>query len=162
LFLPPFHTFSVQIDRFGLLLFNLEKSNRNLERRTRMRLSDFSSHNWLTPREKRNVIENLIGFEADLIKWDNKRQLPLKSGGKTDIYVNLRNARNCPRALPYIASIYRNPLTRLGVKSFVEVPDSVSCFAGHLSEMADLPYVTIREQAKAGREIGRASCRERV
>lgn len=111
----------------------------------------YSDHPWLTSWEQQEVIERLILFNADLIKWDNERSLPLKSGGKTDIYLNLRNARNNPSAIKFLAEVYRNPLIRLGVDRFVEVPDSVSCFAGMLSEKLGLPYLTIRKEAKEDR-----------
>lgn len=112
---------------------------------------DYSKHPWLTPWEQEEVIERLILFNADLIKWDNRRNLPLKSGGKTDIYVNLRNGRNCPASLKFLAQVYRNPLIRLNVQRFVEIPDSVSCFAGPLSALTGLPYLTIRKEAKKDR-----------
>lgn len=107
-----------------------------------------NSH-WLTPEEKENVCRNLIRYR--LVKWDNNRGLPLKSGGKTDIYINLREARSTPGAISYIARQFANPLFRLDPARFAEIPDSVSCFAGPLSELLQIPYVTIREQAKAGR-----------
>lgn len=104
---------------------------------------------WLTPWEQEEVIDALVRF--GLIKFDNNRNLPLKSGGTTDIYINLREARRNPEALKFLAKVFANPLKRLGVEQFVEVPDSVSCFAGLVSVETGLPYITIREQAKEGR-----------
>lgn len=104
---------------------------------------------WLTPSEQVVVCEALVNF--GLLKWSNNRDLPLKSGGMTDIYINLREARNNPRAIEFISQVFINPLQRLRVDSFVEVPDSVSCFAGPVSIAAGLPYITVREQSKEGR-----------
>jgi len=114
-------------------------------------MKKYSDHPWLTPWEQKEIIEKLIRFNVDLIKWDNNGTLPLKGGGKTDIYINLRNARNCPPAIEFLAKIYRTALLRLNINRFVEIPDSVSCFAGHLSILTSIPYLTIREQAKEGR-----------
>lgn len=110
--------------------------------------------NWLYPEEQREVVERLL--ELGLIKLDNARSLPLKKGGTTDIYINLRNARNDPRALRFISELFVPPMLRLGVKRFVEVPDSVSCFAGIISCQSGIPFLTIREQSKEGR-VGKAN-----
>ncbi|MDP3963360.1 MAG: orotidine-5'-phosphate decarboxylase [bacterium] len=104
---------------------------------------------WLDPAEQAEVCQKLLQYE--LMEFSNKRDLPLKKGGTTDIYINERNARNYPEAIDYLAKIYRNPLLRLGIDRFVEVPDSVSCFAGSLAQLTGIPYLTIREQAKVGR-----------
>ena len=104
---------------------------------------------WLTPWEQKEVCEKLVQF--GLIKWDNNRQLPLRSGNKTDIYINLREARKDPEALLWLGNLYTNPLRRLKPNRFAEMPDSVSCFAGILSVQTDIPYITIREEAKEGR-----------
>jgi orotidine-5'-phosphate decarboxylase len=109
----------------------------------------FPQEPWLTRTEQEELCEGLIHF--GLLKWDNKRSLPLKSGGKTDVYINLRDARNNPEAIEFITRFFSNPLLRLGFDRFVEVPDSVSCFAGPLSLRTGIPYLTIREQAKEGR-----------
>lgn len=120
---------------------------------------------WLAQWEKEKICRALLQY--DLLKWDNTRQLPLKSGGKTDIYINLRNARSSPEALMFLAQTFTNPMTRLSPDRFVEVPDSVSCFAGPLAIMADIPYITIREEAKNSRvakakTIGDYDSKERV
>lgn len=109
----------------------------------------FSNQPWLIGAEQRELCDGLIHF--NIIKWDNKRLLPLKSGGKTDVYINLRDARNDPKAIKFITHFFANPLRRLGIDRFVEVPDSVSCFAGPLSIETGIPYITIREQSKEGR-----------
>lgn len=105
--------------------------------------------NWLCDFEKDAVIETLVNH--GLVAFDNKRKLPLKKGGTTDIYIALRNARNHPEMLHYLAERYASPLYRLGVNRFIEIPDSVSCFAGPLAIETDLPYVTIRGESKEGR-----------
>lgn len=120
---------------------------------------------WLTPQEVAYVINELLQF--GLIKYSNARDLPLKSGGKTDIYINLREARSNPDAIAFLATVFFNPLLRLGIERFVEVPDSVSCFAGPLAIKSGLPYITVRESAKEGRVakakvIGRAGRGEKV
>jgi orotidine-5'-phosphate decarboxylase len=107
---------------------------------------------WLTSGEQEEVIDVLLGNE--LLKWDNAHKLPLKSGGTTDIYVNLRMMRNSPSALRYLARLFCNPLLRLGVNKFVEIPEAVSPLAGVLSSIINLPMVTIREEAKEGRVVG--------
>ncbi len=104
---------------------------------------------WLDPEEQEEVIRGLLHYE--LIRFSNKRDLPLKSGGKTDVYINLRDARNHPEAIGFVSRFFANPLRRLPIQRFVEVPDSVSCFAGTISQMTNLPYLTIREQAKESR-----------
>ncbi|MFA6446256.1 MAG: orotidine-5'-phosphate decarboxylase [Candidatus Paceibacterota bacterium] len=106
---------------------------------------------WLEPWERDEVIQTLLNSQGDVIKWDNNRKLPLKMGGTTDIYMNLRNARNDPKVLAMLVRMYENPLRRLGVQGFVEVPDGISCVAGPLALSMNIPYVTIREQAKDGR-----------
>jgi len=104
---------------------------------------------WLDPAEQRELVERLL--EWGLIKFSNRRDLPLKSGGKTDVYMNLRDARNHPDAIAFIARMFENPLRRLTPGRFIEVSDAMSCFAGPLSIATGIPYLTIREQAKEGR-----------
>ena len=104
---------------------------------------------WLFPEEHPEVVSRLL--EDKLLKFDNTRSLPLKSGGTTDVYINLRDARDRPAAIRFITDLFEIPLRRLNVSRFIEVPDSVSCFAGPLSIATNIPYVTIREQVKTGR-----------
>ena len=104
---------------------------------------------WLFPEEHRQVVQRLYDF--GLLKISNKRDLPLKSGGYTDVYINLRDARNNPEAIRFIAELFAIPLNRIRPDRFVEIPDSVSCFAGPLAIETRIPYLTIREQAKLGR-----------
>lgn len=96
-------------------------------------------------------------LEYQLVKFSNGRDLPLKSGGKTDVYINLRDARNNPRAIALIAQAFENPLRRLNPDRFIEVPDSVSCFAGPLSIALNMKYITVREKPKEGRVAKAAS-----
>jgi orotidine-5'-phosphate decarboxylase len=104
---------------------------------------------WLDPSEKRDLVAQLLKYQ--LIKFSNERDLPLKSGGKTDVYINLRDARNNPGAIAMIAKAFENPMRRLAPDCFIEVPDAVSCFAGPLSIATGIPYITIRESSKVGR-----------
>ena len=115
---------------------------------------------WLHPEEQAAVVAKLLSW--GLIKTSDARDLPLKSGGTTDVYINLRDARNYPDAIRYVAELFEYPLRRLGVSRFIEVPNAVSCFAGPLAISTGLPYLTIREQEKQGRVgdaqvIGRSS-----
>lgn len=110
---------------------------------------EFPRNPWLDPSEQKELV--LMMLECQLIKFSNDRNLPLKSGGKTDVYINLRDARNYPQAIRLIARAFENPLRRLSPDRFIEVPDAVSCFAGPLSIATSIPYITIRESAKDGR-----------
>lgn len=107
------------------------------------------SEPWLTTEEQELVCGRML--DSGLLKFSNRRDLPLKKGGTTDIYVAVRDARNDHSILEYLAAQYENPLRRLGVVQFAEVPDAVSCLAGPLSIRLKMPYVTIREQPKPGR-----------
>jgi len=104
---------------------------------------------WLLPEEHAWVVDSL--YKLGLIKISEKRDLPLKSGGLTDVYINLREARNNPVALEFISDLFCIPLNRLQPDRFIEVPDSVSCFAGPLAIKTGIPYLTIRESEKAQR-----------
>lgn len=104
---------------------------------------------WLDPAEKLLLVEAMV--RHGLIKFSNARNLPLKKGGFTDVYINLRDARNSPEMLAMIARAYESPIRRLNPDRFIEVPDAVSCFAGHISTATGIPYITIREKAKEGR-----------
>jgi len=107
------------------------------------------SQPWIPRSSQREVVSRLL--KLGLLKFDNGRNLPLKSGGKTDVYINLRDARDRPEAISYLTELFAEPLQRLHIKRFVEVPDSVSCFAGPLSVSLNMPYLTIREEVKQGR-----------
>jgi len=109
----------------------------------------FPQSPWLDLSEREDLVARLL--EHQLIKFSNGRDLPLKSGGKTDVYINLRDARNDPRAIALIARAFESPLRRLNPNRFIEVPDAVSCFAGPLSLATGVPYITIRERPKEGR-----------
>ena len=120
---------------------------------------------WLDPVEQEEVVLWLI--EYSLIRFSNTRDFTLRSGETTDIYINLRDARNNPDALELIAGLFAHPLRRLDVSRFVEVPDSVSCFAPLISRETRLPYITVRESPKEGlvakaSMIGSARLGERV
>ena len=109
---------------------------------------------WLDPDEQKDLVARLLEFQ--LIKFSNGRDLPLKSGGRTDVYINLRDARNDFHAISTISEAFENPLRRLKPDRFIEVPDAVSCFAGPLSIATGIPYITIRERPKEGR-VAKAS-----
>jgi len=107
---------------------------------------------WLVPGEQEEAIAELL-VRGGLLQWDNGRKLPLKSGGTTDVYVNLRDMRKRPWTIAKLAELYENPLRRLRPDCFVEVPDSVSPLAGHLSVITGIPLVTVREEEKPGRVV---------
>src|ERR1044072_9168735 len=96
---------------------------------------------WLTPGEQTEVICDLIA--GRLLKWDNSRNLPLKNGGKTDIYVNMRDVRSRPHTLRRLAEVYENPLRRLRPDRIVVIPEAVSSLAGVISAQTGIPLVTI-------------------
>lgn len=104
---------------------------------------------WIYPEEMPKVVRELLGQR--LLKFDNGRRLPLKNGGNTDVYLNLRDARNVPPAIGWLTDLFAEPLRHLRVTRFCEVPDSVSGIAGALSERTGIPYLTIRPQEKSGR-----------
>ncbi|MHB8904002.1 MAG: orotidine-5'-phosphate decarboxylase [Patescibacteria group bacterium] len=104
---------------------------------------------WLFPEEHAEIVQKL--FDFGLLKFSNNRDLPLKNGGTTDVYINLRDARNNPKAIKFITELLARPLNHLHPRRFVEIPDSVSCFAGPLAIKTGIPYLTIREKPKEGR-----------
>lgn len=107
---------------------------------------------WIDPAEQPELVKFL--YEHRLLKIDDRRRLRLKSGGFTDIYINIRDARNNWKALYGLAEIYSRPLVHLGVRQFLEVPDSISCIAGPLSIGMHLPYLTVRKEEKTGHTGG--------
>jgi orotidine-5'-phosphate decarboxylase len=106
---------------------------------------------WLTPGEQKEAIA--MAVKGGSITWDNARKLPLKSGGTTDIYENLRLVRSHPEMMRYFSELFANPLRRLRIDRFVEVPEAVSPLAGHIEVITGIPMVTIREEEKAGRVV---------
>ncbi|MEN8252228.1 MAG: orotidine-5'-phosphate decarboxylase [Patescibacteria group bacterium] len=105
--------------------------------------------NWLNEWEKDEVISKMIGW--NLIRWDNKRRLRLKSGGTTDVFIMLRNVRNIWQAQEYFGRLFANPLARLGAERFIEVPSAVSGIASQISRELRKPYITVRDTPKEGR-----------
>jgi orotidine-5'-phosphate decarboxylase len=113
-----------------------------------LNLLDFKQP-WVPRIFQTRVVSRL--FQLGLIEIDNAFNLPTSNDQTTDIYINLRNARNRPEAIKYLVELYREPIYRLKVTKFVEVPDSVSCIAGPLCLDLNMPYLTIRKDAKEGR-----------
>jgi orotidine-5'-phosphate decarboxylase len=107
-----------------------------------------NSH-WLTPGEQEEAIEAMLRY--GILKTSNARDLPLKMGGDTDIYVNLRQARNHPEAIRFFSEMFANPIRRLRADRIAEIPQAVTCFAGPLATSLNLPLCTIRETVKGGR-----------
>lgn len=108
--------------------------------------------NWLDEGEQIGCVSYL--HHHGLIKYSPRGDLPLKGGRTSDIYINLRNARSSPLAIEAISKIFARVLGELRPDLFIEVPDSVSCFAGVISVLTGLPYITIRKQEKAGHAGG--------
>lgn len=104
---------------------------------------------WLGPGEQQQLVKLL--YDVGIIKYDPEGKLPLKKGGTTDLYINLRDLRSEPLYLEMVAEHYISVLEDLEVTHFAEVPDAVSCIAGVVSVGASLPYVTIRDKPKEGR-----------
>jgi orotidine-5'-phosphate decarboxylase len=126
---------------------------------------DFPAGFFLDPSEQEQLVAALAYY--NLLKLSNARDLPLKSGGKTDIYINIRDARNHYEAIAFLADLYATAMERLKVTRFADVPQAVSCLAGSIAERARIPMITIREEAKAGRAtqgliIGDVSMRDTV
>lgn len=111
-------------------------------------IPDQTSH-WLSPVEQETVIDAMLKY--GILKISNLRDLPLKMGGTTDIYVNLRQARNHPEAIRFFGDMFANPVRRLRADRIAEIPQAVSCFAGYMSVATGLPMVTVRETPKGGR-----------
>ena len=133
------------------LAVGLKKSrpNKFSTRKETQMLKTIPTTPWLFPEEQPEVVERLL--EWNLIEFNNERNLPLKMGGTTDVYIKVRDARDTPESVGFVTDLFAGPIRRLGVDRFVEVPDSVSCFAGPLLMKTGIPYLTIREKAKEGR-----------
>lgn len=101
---------------------------------------------WLDPTEQEEVCETLLHY--NLLEFSNERSWQLRGGGTTDIYVDLRSARNHPPVMKKIARLYENPIRRLRPNRLVEVPDSISCFTPLISARTNIPYITIRKNPK--------------
>ena len=110
----------------------------------------FDTH-WLKDGEIESVIKELT--ELNLIKYDKKGNLLLKSGGTTDLYINLRNARSNPEAITRGSQLLSTPFNiyEQQVDRFVEIPHSISCLAGGISVATNTPYITIRDIPKDNR-----------
>jgi orotidine-5'-phosphate decarboxylase len=111
---------------------------------------------WLTRREQKELYEGLLHF--GLMDLDNDRNLPLKSGGKTDIYINIRKGRNQHNArgnrnpVRFISRYFANAIFRLNPDRFVDIPDSINPYGGHISEyLQNMPWITVRPVEKEGR-----------
>ena len=112
---------------------------------------DFSGSCWLCPGEQEEAIA--MAIKGRSLTWDNARKLPLKKGGTTDIYENLRLTRSKPEMMRYFGELCANPFRRLRVDRIVEVPEAVSPLAGYISAITDIPLITIREEVKEGRVV---------
>lgn len=110
---------------------------------------DFPVGFFLDPSEQKQLVAGLVYFE--MLKLDNARMLPLAGGGKTDIYVSIRESRRYWEAIPWLADFYAMALKRLKVEIFADVPLAVSNLSGSIQERLRIPAITIREQEKKGR-----------
>lgn len=95
---------------------------------------------WIAREDHMAVVQFMLKY--DLLKYG--KDLPLKSGGTTDIYINLRNARSDPYAMTGITKLFEAPLRKISPNKFIEVPDSLSGVAAGLSILTEIPYITVR------------------
>jgi orotate phosphoribosyltransferase len=86
-----------------------------------------------------------------IIRHDPKGKLPLKSGGTTDLYFNLRDVRSHPCLMKQLPIGYQSLLEQLMPDRIVEIPHGVTPLAVSTSMRTNIPLVTIREQEKDGR-----------
>lgn len=114
-----------------------------------LRTPSFPMGHFLDPSEQEQLVAALAHY--GLLKLDNQRKLPLKSGGTTDIYVNIRDARNAPGAIAFLADMYAMAIRRLKADRFADVPLAVTNLSGSIQERFGGPATTIREQKKEGR-----------
>ena len=106
-------------------------------------------HGWV-PREMHRELVRMM-YENNLLTFHTERTFPLKKGGKTDIFVNVRLVRSFPAMIPVLAKLYAHPLRWINADLFADVPDAISPLCGHISAETGKPYVTIRKEPKEGR-----------
>lgn len=106
----------------------------------------------LTP-EERDVVIGML-FEFNLIKYDKGGKLPLAHGGTTDLYVNLRNARDDHEAMGFLSEVYVSMLKDRVPTRILEVPHAVTCFTQGICSDLRIPLVTMRTEVKANRVSG--------
>ena len=109
----------------------------------------FPVNHFLDASEQERLVAGLVYY--GLIKVDNNRGLPLKKGGFTDVYINIRDSRNNPEAVAFMADMFASAIKRLRVDCFADVPLAVSHLSSSITERTRIPAITIREQEKAGR-----------
>lgn len=100
-------------------------------------------------------------LEHGLIRHDPSGQLPLKKGGTTDLYVNLRDHRKSPQALRWLAAVYGDALECLDDALFdfevpevgvvVDVPAAMSPAIGVIAADSERRILTVRDVPKPGR-----------
>ena len=93
---------------------------------------------WLTPEHQKFVCNGLL--EYGLV---NRGNLPLSSGGTTDLKLNLRNVRGSVAAQAHLAEWYSTPLRYLGHARFAEIPTAMSGIAGVIQHAYWIPYISI-------------------
>lgn len=103
---------------------------------------------WLSEYDQARLVSFLV--KHNLLEYDPLGRLPLANGATTDLKINLRNTRDAPEALQFIAQLYRKPLEELHITRFIEVPYAVSGIAGVLASQSGIPYMTLRETPKRG------------
>lgn len=113
---------------------------------------DHLPEHWLTPGEQREAVREFLEF--GLFRFDPAGNIPLTGGGRTDLYLDMRLARNSASAARYVANLYRKALHMLQGKKgykferFAEIPHALSGIAGILMDYSEIPYSTIREKPK--------------
>lgn len=118
------------------------------------------SQNWLPFEPARRAAVKAL-LEYGLIKHDPAGKLPLKSGGTTDLYANLRDCRSNPAALRWLASIFGQAIENLDeerrrdgqnpVNVIVDIPSAMTPVIGVIAASLGLKIFTIRDVPKPGR-----------
>ncbi len=109
-----------------------------------------NGHAWLEPDEQLKMC--VMMKECGLLKHSPRGDLRLKDGSTTDLYFDLRQHRGSAKATEFLARAFSRSILDLDVKRFVEIPQALSSLAGVITVMTGIPFVTVREEPKKGRE----------
>lgn len=107
---------------------------------------------WVEEHKLHDVVGQL--WRHGLIKYQAGGGLPLKGlDTTTDIYFNIRLARNNPKALKYLQGLFGNAINYMlpQFDLMLDIPHGISPVIAALMLTVDKPMVTIRDVAKHGR-----------
>lgn len=96
---------------------------------------------WLNPAEQEEAVGLLLKY--DLVKWGSG--LTTKTERPTDIYINLRKARDNPDAVKTVSGLFAKPLRRLAPEKFVGVPRGMNPFLDEITQKTGISHVPVRE-----------------